>query len=93
MQLTSGRRPGQGSHEDVVGPCMSYFPVRVVIQAHWRAVDIFQFIRNRDVESMPFENVQLPDLVSHCTDWPLDMSQHLGSTLFHNSNEFARSIK
>ena len=93
MQLTNGRRPGQGSHEDAVGPCMSYFPVRVTVQTDWRALDLFQFIHNQNVESMPFENIQLPDLVPNCTDWPLDMSQHLGSILFHHSDEFARSIK
>ena len=93
MQLTSGRRSGQGGHEDAIGPCMSYFPARVTIQAHWRALDIFPFIQNQDVESMPFENVQLHDLISNCTDWPLDMSQYLGSILFHESDQWVNCLK
>lgn len=55
MQLTSSRRPGQGSHEDAVGPCISYFPVRVKVQTHWTALDIFQFIHNQDVERRQLE--------------------------------------
>lgn len=92
MQLTSGRRPGQGNGEDAAGPCMSYFPVRVTIQAHWRALDICQFIQNQDVESMPFENVQLPELISNCTDWSLDLSQSLGNIVFHESDEWINCL-
>ena len=93
MQLTSGRRSGHGSHEDAVGPCLGYFPVRVAIQPQWTALDILQFIHHQDVESMPFENVQLPDLISNCTDWPLDMSQYLGSIVLHDSDEWVTSLK
>ena len=91
MQLTSGRRSGQQNFEDVIGPCLGYFPVRVTIQTHWKALDIFQFIHNQDIESMPFENVQLHDLVAKCTDWPSDMRQYLGSLLFHTGEEWVKS--
>ncbi|KAL8792786.1 MAG: hypothetical protein Q9195_004599 [Heterodermia aff. obscurata] len=90
-QLSNGRRSGPENSEDVIGPCLGYFPVRVTIQKHWKALDIFQFIQNQDVESMSFENVQLHDLVAKCTDWPSDMRQYLGSILFHTGEEWVKS--
>ena len=92
MQLTSGRRSGQAHSEDIIGPCLGYFPVRVPIQTHWTALDIFRFIHNQDIESMPFENVQLHDLVATCTDWPAeDMRRYLGSLLFHTGEDWVKS--
>ncbi|KAG7006588.1 hypothetical protein G7Y79_00014g037630 [Physcia stellaris] len=93
LQVTSGRRPGQGSHEDVIGPCLAFFPVRVTVQPHWRPLDLFQFIHNQDVESMPFENIQLKDLVLNCTDWPPTMDQNLGTIWNHGSDEWVTSVK
>ena len=90
MQLTSGRRRGQAGGEDAIGPCLALLPVRVVIQPDWRPLDLCRFIQNQDIEGMSFENVELPSLISNCTDWPSDTP--LGTIVHHQSDEWAKSL-
>lgn len=90
MQLTSGRRRGQAAGENAIGPCLALLPVRVAIQPDWRPLDLCRFIQNQDIEGMSFENIELPDLISNCTDWPSDTP--LGTIVHHQSDEWARSL-
>ena len=90
FQLTSGRRSGRLGIQDTIGPCLVLLPIRIIIQPHWRALDLCQYIQNQDIESMAFDNIELPNIVKNCTDWPSDFQ--LGSIIHHQSDEWDTSL-
>ncbi len=69
-------------HTDrIIGPCININPLRVQLKSTWRVADLFQALHTQHTLIMGYEDMDWPDLVQHCTDWPA--STEVGFILNH----------
>lgn len=51
---------------------MHIVPVRVRINRSWSVSDLLQHVHTNHIRALPYETVDMDDLVAHCTDWAPD---------------------
>ncbi|KAF7167699.1 hypothetical protein CNMCM6106_003127 [Aspergillus hiratsukae] len=82
-QTTSGRSSSEFDSENMVGLCINAIPVRVKYSAEWTLLDLLRHVQSQHIDSVPFELLELGDIVSHSTRW----SRHarFGSIITHQN--------
>lgn len=87
----NGRNASVPGIASAVGPCVNIIPVRVRFGEHWNALDLFRFIQDQQVASMPFENMGFRDVLRNCTDWP--KWSYFSTSVFHQSVPYEGHIQ
>ncbi|KAK3179273.1 NRPS [Lecanicillium sp. MT-2017a] len=82
-QGTSGRSSSNFDAENLVGLCFNDIPVRVKYNPHWTILDLLHHVQNQHGDSLPFESVELRDIVSRSTPWP--QSTYFGTIVTHQN--------
>ncbi|BCS21837.1 putative NRPS-like protein biosynthetic cluster [Aspergillus puulaauensis] len=82
-QTTSGRSSTNSDAENLVGLCINAIPVRVQYNPDWTLLDLLRHVQNQHGESLPFESVELRDIVSRSTPWP--QGTRFGSIVTHQN--------
>lgn len=75
--------------QGVIGPCMNVVPVRVRPGSGWTRRQLAHAIQSQHAQTTPFHTTGWQDIVSKCTDWPVDT--HLTSVVLHQN--FDRNIE
>lgn len=76
-QVVNGRSIPMDGVEQVIGPCVNIIPVRVTIDPAWTALDLLCHVQDQHSRTVPFETLDLQDIVANCTPWP--QTTRLGS--------------
>ncbi|KAL2832125.1 hypothetical protein BDW59DRAFT_157587 [Aspergillus cavernicola] len=66
----NGRNGTVSGVENTVGPCLNHIPVRVRFGDRWTAFDLFRYLQDQQVASMPYESLGFREIIRRCTDWP-----------------------
>lgn len=82
-QTNSGRSSSNFDAENLVGLCINAIPVRVKYSPYWTFLDLLHHVQNQHGDSLPFESVELGDIVSRSTPWPQDT--RFGSIVTHQN--------
>lgn len=82
-QNTSGRSSSNFDAENLVGLCINAIPVRVKYNRDWTLLDLLRHVQNQHGDSLPFESVELRDIVSRSTLWP--QGTWFGSIVTHQN--------
>ncbi|KAI9371235.1 hypothetical protein BJX61DRAFT_543884 [Aspergillus egyptiacus] len=82
-QTISGRSSSDFAAENLVGLCINAIPVRVKYNPHWTLLDLLRHVQNQHGESLPFESVELRDIVARSTPWP--QGTRFGSVVTHQN--------
>ncbi|OJJ32580.1 hypothetical protein ASPWEDRAFT_44725 [Aspergillus wentii DTO 134E9] len=82
-QTNSGRSSSNFDAENLVGLCINAIPVRVKYNPHWTLLDLLRYVQNQHSDSLPFESVELRDIVSQSTPWP--QGTGFGSVVTHQN--------
>ncbi|OCL12422.1 acetyl-CoA synthetase-like protein [Glonium stellatum] len=69
-RLVSGRNSLNGRHNDVVGPCINFAPVRMIVDEQVNLMTLLRTLQDQLINSIQHETVSLTDIVNQCTDWP-----------------------
>ncbi|KAL8417423.1 hypothetical protein RB596_007520 [Gaeumannomyces avenae] len=81
-QVANGRSSSPG-HEHLLGPCIHIIPVRVTLQDDWTVLDLLRQVQHQHASTLPFETVDLEDIVLQSTDWQPDTNY--GSVVEHQN--------
>lgn len=81
--ITSGRNIGSTYLENVMGPCYQFTPVRVTIQAQWKALDLLRFVQKQNSESAAHGFLGFDKIAKECTKWSLEESSFFDSVVHH----------
>jgi hypothetical protein len=72
-QTVNGRGLPLKDADSLLGPCLNFLPVRVRMPgADGTVRDLLRQIYDQHLRSMRYEFIDWPDLVRHCTSWPVD---------------------
>lgn len=82
-QTNNGRSSSNFDAESLVGLCINAIPVRVKYDPNWTLLDLLHHVQNQHSDSLPFESVELRDIVSRSTHWPQDTQ--FGSLVTHQN--------
>ncbi|KAL3469483.1 hypothetical protein BJX99DRAFT_265152 [Aspergillus californicus] len=58
--------------DDILGPCVGINPLRARLQTNWTVKQLCQTLQDQHQRIIPFDYLQLPDIVANSTDWSSD---------------------
>lgn len=87
----NGRNASVPGIESAVGPCVNIIPVRIRFGERWNALDLFRYIQDQQIASMPFENMGFRDIIRNCSDWP--KWSYYSTSVFHQSVPYEGNIQ
>lgn len=87
----NGRNASVPGIESAVGPCVNIIPVRIRFGEHWNALDLFRYIQDQQIASMPYENMGFRDIIRKCSDWP--KWSYFSTSVFHQSVPYEGHIQ
>lgn len=70
-QVVHGRTLGIPCEDRIVGPCLKIVPVRVHFTEGTSKDSLLRQVQAQHIHTMPFQSLELKDIVKHCTQWPL----------------------
>lgn len=63
-------RNGSEDLYNIVGPCLNILPIRVILDAEWRVIDLLRYVQNQQLANMKHETLGFRDIIQNCTAWP-----------------------
>ncbi|KAI1775853.1 non-ribosomal peptide synthase [Hypoxylon cercidicola] len=69
-EVVSGRNIALAGADGVAGPAWQYVPVRVRLEAGWRAADLLEAVQHQHVASAQHESMGLAEIARACAGWP-----------------------
>ncbi|GIK06023.1 non-ribosomal peptide synthetase, partial [Aspergillus viridinutans] len=89
-QTTSGRSSSEFDTGNMVGMCINAIPVRVKYSAEWTLLDLLRHVQSQHSDSVPFELLELGDIVRHSTRWSWDT--RFGSIITHQNIDIDKPL-
>lgn len=89
-QTNSGRSSSSFDAENLVGLCINAIPVRVKYNPEWSFLDLLHHVQDQHGDSLPFESVELRDIVSRSTTWP--QGTRFGSIVTYQNTDADKPI-
>ncbi|KAI1114796.1 acetyl-CoA synthetase-like protein [Nemania sp. NC0429] len=78
--VVSTRSLVNSSTEGLVGPCLEFVPVRVMVEEHKgnasAARNLLERVQSQQIEGMPHHGYGFRNIVRQCTDWPSSTRMH-----------------
>ncbi|CRG88519.1 hypothetical protein PISL3812_05550 [Talaromyces islandicus] len=65
----NGRVSASPTVAEAVGCCATLIPARVVIQDHWKVIDLLHRIRDQQLANMEHDSLGFREMIQKCTDW------------------------
>ncbi|KAK2877271.1 NRPS [Arthroderma sp. PD_2] len=88
--VSSGRDIPLPGIENVVGACVTSIPVRLILQPTWTYNDLLRHVKEQRILTMPYETLDLRDIVSQSTDWPV--GTQFGGVMVHEDVDYYPKI-
>ncbi|KAI1845667.1 hypothetical protein JX266_008278 [Neoarthrinium moseri] len=86
-RMTSGRTGLDAEFQNLIGPTLNIIPLRVHLKKDFLVSDVVQSVHKQYVDSIPYENIGLDDIIRNCTDWKTSMAKFPVVTQFLNVDE------
>lgn len=83
-RLVSGRHGADGSHGNVIGPCINFVPVRTKVQGV-EPRHVLNDLQDQYIRGLQHEALRFSEIVDNCTDWPVGTMY--GSTVHYQNVE------
>ncbi|KAH1344162.1 hypothetical protein KXV68_000815 [Aspergillus fumigatus] len=85
----NGRNLALDNVEALLGCCLNFIPLRVMLQPSWTVLDLLAHVQEQYTRALPHEHLELRDIFRHSTPWPADTQlsfivQHQNIELHHN---------
>ena len=73
-RLVTGWSMLQSSLQNVVGPCLTEVPIRIIVGAHDTVSDLATRLQSQFIEDSKHEAAGMVEIIRHSTHWSTDSS-------------------
>ncbi|OJJ03909.1 hypothetical protein ASPVEDRAFT_85331 [Aspergillus versicolor CBS 583.65] len=85
----NGRNLALSHVETLLGCCLNFIPLRVVLNPSWTVMDLLSHVQAQYTRTLPYEHLELSDILGSATSWGADIQlsfivQHQNIELSHN---------
>lgn len=85
----NGRNLALNHVETLLGCCINFIPLRVVLNSSWTVMDLLSHVQEQYTKTLPYEHLELSDIFGNSTSWGADTQlsfivQHQNIDLSHN---------
>lgn len=71
-QVVHGRGGSLPGIDKVFGPCVTFLPIRILMDSSWTVADLLQHVQTQQLATIPHDSVSLSDIAMQSTDWGAD---------------------
>ena len=91
-QVVHGRGASLAGMEKVLGPCISFLPIRIQTSPSWTVLEFLRHVQAQQLATVPHDGVSLDGIVRNCgTGWP-DTAK-FGCVVHHQGVQSAQPLE